>query len=466
MAEEGELHLDEHPDDKGNGFYERNLLTQSGLIEDLRVPRTRSGDFYPALLPGKRKASIDLGDLLLIMFQSGINTRKIQQIIEAIYGTFYSHASIAKLSRVAEEEIEAWRMRPLKKSYFSIIIDAVFLSLKRGSYEKEPVYVAQGTDHDGVRQILGFWVMGGSGESANAWREIFSELRARGIKSVDIFISDDLPGIEEASQSVYPASNHQLCVVHAMRNARTKVRRKDLDEVFADFKAIYRAEDIDGASDSLEAFSKRWKKTYPGLVKYWRENFSHLTVFLDYPDSVRPYIYTTNQLERINKEIKRRTKTIEAFSSEESLVSILYLILKYEDEKLQQRKAIGHKFLDAARRSPNVRKKLYVIVLPERPGRIQRREAMPRRKNDRRGGTHETGILIVAKREMQLTSIKRLFDGIGLIPLPNQYAACLLFRFLYRYKRAPAVSRPATRTERIMIIIAALPDFLREEVWL
>jgi len=93
MAQERELFSDEHPEDKGNGYYERSLLTSSGLIEDLKVPRTRSGEFYPAILPGKRRASVDLGDLVLVMFSCGVNTRKIQQVIETIYGTSCSHAS-------------------------------------------------------------------------------------------------------------------------------------------------------------------------------------------------------------------------------------------------------------------------------------------------------------------------------------------------------------------------------------
>ncbi len=341
MAEERELWLDEHLEDKGNGFYERSLLTSCGLIEDLRVPRTRSGEFYPAILPGKRRASVDLGDLILIMFECGISTRRIQQVIEAIYGTFYSHASVAKLARVAESEIEAWRMRPLKEAYFSVIIDAVFLSLRRGSYKKEPVYIAQGTDHEGRREILGFWVMGSEGESAHAWREIFSELKERGVERIDIVVSDDLPGIEEATRSVFPGADHQLCCVHAVRNARTKVRRKDSAEVLSDLRTIYRADSQKEAEQALATFADTWKKRYPGLVKYWRENFSHLTVFMKYPEQVRPYIYTTNQLERINKEIKRRTKTIEAFSSEESLISLLYLILKFENEKLAQRRLRG-----------------------------------------------------------------------------------------------------------------------------
>ena len=173
MLEERGLFLEENEADKGNGFYERSLLTANGLIEDLRVPRTRSKGFYPSILPGKRKAQVDLGDLVLIMFSCGINTRKIQRVIEEIYGTFYSHTSLSKLSRVAEEEIETWRMRPLQKRYFALTIDAVFLSLRRGSYKKEPIYIVQGTDHEGRREILGFWIMGGEGESAFLWKEIF-----------------------------------------------------------------------------------------------------------------------------------------------------------------------------------------------------------------------------------------------------------------------------------------------------
>ncbi len=163
---------------------------------------------------------MDLGDLILLMFECGISTRKIQKVLEGYYGAFYSHTSIARLAKVTEEEIEAWRMRPLKERHFSLHVDAFFLSLLRGRYEKEPVYIALGTDHEGEREILGFWVFGGEGESSSAWREIFQEERKRGLKHVDIIISDDFPGIEEASRSVFPAADHQLCIVHAMRGSQ------------------------------------------------------------------------------------------------------------------------------------------------------------------------------------------------------------------------------------------------------
>jgi transposase-like protein len=165
--------------------------------------------------------------------------------------------------------------------------------------------------------------MGSEGESAHAWREIFGELKKRGVEHIDIVVAGDLSGIEDATRSVFPGADHQLCCVHAARNARTKVRRTDCSEVLTGLKAIYRADDQEEAERALSAFADTRKKRYPGLVRYWRENFPRLTAFLKYSEQVRPYIYTTNQLERTGKEVKRRTKTIEAFSSEESLISVL-----------------------------------------------------------------------------------------------------------------------------------------------
>ncbi len=190
-------------------------------------------------------------------------------------------------------------MRPLKGSHFSVVIDAVFLSLRRGSYKKEPVYIALGTEEEGRREILGFWIFGGEGESSCAWREVFSELRERGVERIDILVSDDLPGIGEAVGSVFPGADHQLCIVHAMRNSQRKVRRKDWEKVSEDPRVVYRAESEEEAEVALGAFQEAWKKRYSSLVRYWRENFSCLTAFLKYPQAVRPSIYTTNQLERI-----------------------------------------------------------------------------------------------------------------------------------------------------------------------
>ncbi|NPV60532.1 MAG: hypothetical protein HPY75_12850 [Actinobacteria bacterium] len=187
--------------------------------------------------------------------------------------------------------------------------------------------------------------MGSEGESSRAWREIFSELKQRGLERIDIVVSDDLPGIEEAVASVFPSADHQLCLVHAMRASQRKARIRDWEKVSGDLKAIYGASSGKDAEEAFAAFQEAWKKRYPHLVRYWRENLPHLTAFLKYPEQVRPYIYTTNQLERINKEVKRRCRVIEVFSSEDSLLTVLYLVLKSENEKLSRRKLRGFKDL-------------------------------------------------------------------------------------------------------------------------
>ena len=159
-------------------------------------------------------------------------------------------------------------MRPLKRRYFSLHTGACFLSLKRRSYKKEPVYIAQGTGSEGSREILGFWVMGAEGESARAWREIFSELKERGVEHVDIVVSDDLSGIEDAVVSVFPSADHQLCLVHAMRASQRKARRRDWEEVSGGLKAVYGASCRAEAESAFAAFSEALKEALsaPGAL--------------------------------------------------------------------------------------------------------------------------------------------------------------------------------------------------------
>lgn len=166
MLEEREMYLEENTHTKGNGYYERNLITPQGEIEGLKVPRTRDGNFRPALLPPPRqKAMIDIGELITLLFVAGVSTRKINKILETWYGIHYSPSSIARLTRVTEEEIERWRNRPLEETYLFIFVDAIFLSIIRGTTAKEPVYVVMGIREDRTGEIPGFYVFAG-GESA------------------------------------------------------------------------------------------------------------------------------------------------------------------------------------------------------------------------------------------------------------------------------------------------------------
>ena len=339
--EERRMYLEEHSETKGNGFYTRSLITRFGAVDDLRVPRVREGDFRPRVIPERKKASMDLGEVILSLFASGCSMRNISRFMETIYGAYYSPASISRLTDVTTQEIERWRNRSVKEEYFALYVDATFLHVRRGSVEKEPVYVVVGLNWDGTREVLGFWLFGSEGESSINWQEVFGELKSRGLKRVDLFVGDGLRGLEEAVFREFPGSKFQLCVLHAVKGSLKKVRKRDREAVAESLKTIYRASSKEEARQALINFKQKWSKIYPEVVKRWEENFNNLTTFMDYPEEIRKFIYTTNQLERLMKEIKRRTKVIEVFSGLEAVCKVVYLVLLHINEKYERKSLPG-----------------------------------------------------------------------------------------------------------------------------
>jgi putative transposase len=343
LLEEREEYLQKHPEDKGNGYYKRGLITRFGNIDDLKVPRVREGDFRPKIIPERRRASMDLGDVILSLFASGCSVRNISRFIETVYGAYYSPASISRLTDITTQEIEKWRNRQVKEQYFALYVDATFLNIRRGSVEKEPVYVVVGLDWDGTREVLGFWLFGSEGESASNWQDALVELKSRGLKRVELFIADGLKGLEEAVLREFPGSKFQLCVLHAVKGSLKKVRKRNREAVAESLKAIYRASSREEARKALLELKAQWAKTYPEVVEKWEENFNNLTTFMQYPKGIRQFIYTTNQLERLMKEIKRRTKVIEVFSGPESAYKVVYLVLSQMNERYGRKSLPGFK---------------------------------------------------------------------------------------------------------------------------
>ncbi len=349
-VEERELYLEEHPETKANGFYTRRLATKYGEIENLKVPSVRDGTFKPRIVPGRKKAFFDLGEVTILMFASGASVRDVAKFLEMVYGIYYSPSSLSRLTEIATEKIEAWRKRKLSESYFAIYLDATYISVRRGEVDKEPVYVVLGLKPDGTREILGFWLSGAEGESSIVWEEILRELKERGIRSVELFIADGLIGLQKAIKMEFPGSKFQLCVLHTVRNSIKKVRKTDREAVAEDLKKIYKAKTREEARKALQAFKSKWKK-YPEVVRKWEENFNVLTTFMEYPEEIRPYVYTTNMLERLIKEVKRRVKVIEVFSTPESAYKIIYLVLAEMNERYEKTRLIGFVQLKAGGRS-------------------------------------------------------------------------------------------------------------------
>ncbi len=165
MCEERAVYLERYPT-KANRYYTRDLLTLVRPMGDLHVPRVREGDFYPKVLPCRRRTSLELSEAILALYAAGISARAISRVLEGIYGAFYSPQSISRLSQVVEEEVRAWRERRLDEECYAVFLDGTFLSIRRGQSAKEPVYMALEIKPDGRWGILGFGLFRAEGESA------------------------------------------------------------------------------------------------------------------------------------------------------------------------------------------------------------------------------------------------------------------------------------------------------------
>lgn len=331
LNEERKEYLKKNLHTKSNGFYARTLGTKHGKIENLRIPRTRDGGFKSLLIP-RQHSDLALEQLVTELFIEGISTRKIEDILKKCFGTNLSHASIANIAKAGQEEILKWTQRQLNHHYACIFIDAFYFPLKRKSSSQEAVFVALAITPNGHREILGYWIPGGS-EGASNWEEILRDLQKRGVRQVDFVIADGLTGIKGAISRVYPKAKYQYCVLHAMRSTLNKVRASDKEEISLDLKQIYQAENLDNARIGLSNFVDKWQRNYSKVAFFWKDNFRELTQFMALHKELWKYVYTTNWVERTHKEIKRRLKAMEQFQNEESAEGILYLLYKRQNEK-------------------------------------------------------------------------------------------------------------------------------------
>jgi putative transposase len=314
-----------------NGYYQRILDTKYGRIDDLTVPRDRNGDFHTALFAPYQRRDGWLEEAILTLYQNGVSTRQIGKFVQRMLdGNGYSAATVSNITEKIREDIDEWQNRPLESDYLALYLDGLYFSVRRGTVEKEAIYIVLGITLEGKREILGF-VVGGR-ESASGWRDVLENLYNRGVKRVLLGIFDGLSGLEEAFKTVYPKGDVQRCVVHKVRGTLSKVRVLDRDEITADLRDIYQANTYDEAEQAFEAFKQNWQKKYKREVKSWEDDLGVLLTFLKYPVQIRKYLYTTNMIERTIKEIRKRLKTMNSLPSIEAVEKIVFLVSKgYND---------------------------------------------------------------------------------------------------------------------------------------
>ena len=307
-----------------NGFYQRIFETKFGRIEDLTVPRDRNGDFQTAVFQPYQRRDGWLEEAVLALYQNGVSTRQVGKFVARLLdGKKYSAGTISNITEKIREDIDVWQSRPLKENYLALYLDGLYFGVRRDTVEKEAIYIVLGLTLEGQREILGFHV--GGTESAIGWSEILNTLPARGVKRVMMGIFDGLTGLENAFKATFPKADVQRCVVHKMRNLMSKVRKVDQEEIAADFRKIYQASNREEAEKAFEEAKKKWGKKYKREIESWQNDLPVLLSFYKYPKEIRKYIYTTNLIERTNKEIRKRLKTMNSLPSVEAVEKIVFL---------------------------------------------------------------------------------------------------------------------------------------------
>ena len=306
-----------------NGYTHKTVKTQLGEVE-IKVPRDRNGSYEPKII-GKYDRNADgMEEKILALYACGMSQRDISEQIKELYDVDISPELVTKISEKIMPEVTAWQNRPLESVYPFVFMDAIHYKVKEDHrYVTKAAYVVLGITLEGRKDILGVWI--GEHESSKFWLNVLNDLKSRGVVDVYLFCTDGLCGMMQAIEAVFPKSRLQRCIVHQVRSSTKFVSYKDIKQVVADLKKIYKAATLEEAENALLEFAERWRKQYPSCVKSWEDNWDVLSTFFEYPMEIRKIIYTTNIIEGLNRQFRQITKNKPSFTNDDSLRRMLYL---------------------------------------------------------------------------------------------------------------------------------------------
>jgi putative transposase len=336
------------PLNKGNGYRKVNSIG-FGKGFRLSVPRDRLGVFRPYVLDLIKEDESRIREACFELYSKGLTTKDVGSIIEKLYGKSYSESSISNITKGFYQQMEIWRKRPIEANWAVIYIDCIFVKVRRDTVESEAFYVLLGLKEDYTREVIGVYNF--PTESASNWSEVAKDIQDRGVKNVNLFVSDGLTGIEDALKRAFPQTPLQTCIVHYMRNLTKHIRPKDRAEFCEDLKQVFdpnRNDDTEEkAKRRLIEISNKWQKNYPTpckKMKYDAENKHILFHYMNYDYRIRSMIYTTNWIERLNKSFRKTLKVRGSLPSVESALVLISKVAMDVNEETYQYKIANFKY--------------------------------------------------------------------------------------------------------------------------
>lgn len=304
-----------------SGYYGRSLTTRVGTLE-LRVPQDRQGRFQTELFERYQRSEKALVAALAEMYVQGVSTRKVKAITEELCGHSFSASAISGVVKTLDERLGEFAGRRLDEPFPYLILDARYERIREGgAVAARAVLIAVAVDWDGRRQVLAVELA--NRESATSWREFLLRLKERGLHGVEFVVSDDHPGLRRAIREVLTEAIWQRCYVHFLRNARDHLPRKCVDDCMQELRWMYDRRDLAEARRDLAAWLSRWQGRHPKLCAWVEENVEETLSYYRLPQPHHKHMKSTNMLERLNQEIKRRTHVVRIFPNEESCLRLV-----------------------------------------------------------------------------------------------------------------------------------------------
>jgi transposase-like protein len=313
--------------DQRNGTYPRDLATSVGLIEELAVPRTRKG-YRTQVFERYHRRQDELDKAIGAMFVAGASQKQVGNVMERLTGQKPSASTVSRVHHTLEAEFESWKKRPLQAHYRYLFADGTYFSvIYDGQGHKMPILAVIGISLAGEREVLAFTV--GERENRAAWDDLCYQLKLRGVRQVDLWVTDGNQAMLGAISSKFPDAARQRCVKHKIENVLGYLPKSKRDEVLPKLRTIFYQPDRQAADQQLCAFCARYEATYPTAIECLRRDADACLTFYAFPEAHWKTIRTTNVIERLFEEVKKRSHKMNApFRNEGSCLLLFYAVIR------------------------------------------------------------------------------------------------------------------------------------------
>jgi putative transposase len=313
--------------DQRNGHYRRDLETSMGQIEDLPVPRTRGG-YHTQLFERYHRRRDELDTAIGQMFVDGVSMAKVGQVVATLTGSKPSASTVSRVFHTLESEYREWKQRQLEEHYAYAFADGTYFTvIYNGEGCKMPILAVVGISTTGQREVLAFRV--GDRENEQAWKDLFDDLKARGVKEIGLWVSDGNKAMLNAITKQFPTSARQRCVVHKRDNVLSYIPTKQQEQIKPELRALFYQKDRQTADQAVAAFIEKYRSVYPTAIECLQRDLEACLTFYAFPKEHWKTIRTNNVMERLFGEVKRRShKMAAAFRTEERCLLLFYAVIR------------------------------------------------------------------------------------------------------------------------------------------